>query len=130
MPSRKEVYAIIDEEAEYAKKFDRSESIPGRIKDADKPLEVWLLWMEEYLAEARKAATSSYDKNKALDRLRCVLSLGVNAAVYLGLPRRSDVESPKPTGRTVSVQGSVRNSIINTGNNNSLFEDLFGKGKQ
>ena len=87
--SRNEVYEIIDEESEYAKKWDIERSnYPESVKDSEKPLEVWLLWMEEYLAAARKAATSSYDKSQALDELRCVLSLGINAATYHGLPRR------------------------------------------
>lgn len=88
--TNQEVFEIVEEEQSFAKQWDIGRSkFPESVADAEKPLEVWLLWMEQYLADARKAATASYDKTRALDRLRCVLSLGLNAAVYHGLPRRN-----------------------------------------
>lgn len=86
--TREKVYDIITREAEYAKKYDIPKSSAGRIKDSDKNLETWLLWMEQYIAEARKEATIGYDKYKASGYLRQALSIGVNAAMYLGLPER------------------------------------------
>lgn len=89
--TREEVYNIITDEGEYAKKYDCKESTPPiSTADKDKPLEVWLLWVEQYVAEARKAATSEYNREEALKNLRCALSLGVNAAIYHGLPKRKN----------------------------------------
>ena len=90
-----EVFGIVRGEMDYAKKYDeRRSSFPDSVGDKDKPVEVWLLWMEEYLAKARAAATAGYDKTEALAQLRRVLSLGFNCASYHGLPAR---ETPPDT---------------------------------
>jgi len=44
--------------------------------------------MEQYLVDARKAATNGCNKPEALQNLRKILSLGLNAAMRHGLPRR------------------------------------------
>jgi hypothetical protein len=91
--TREQVYDIITAEGDYAKKFDCGvSSPPDNICDADKPLELWICWMEQYLSDARKAVTNGYCKPKALHLLRSVLSLGVNAAMYHGLPDREKLE--------------------------------------
>lgn len=87
--TREEVNEVVAREGKFAKRYDCGKSSPpSQLADADKPLELWLLWMEQYLHEARKAVTSGYDKKKALHKLRVVLSLGTNAAMYHGLPSR------------------------------------------
>ena len=73
----------------YAKVNSVKVAYPDSVADKDKPVEVWLCWMQQYLDDARKAATAGYDKTKALDRLRCILNLGVNCAMYHGLPERN-----------------------------------------
>lgn len=88
--TREEVFGVVQGEMDYAKKWDAERStFPDSVGDKDKPLEVWLLWMEEYLAKARAAATAGYDKTAALAHLRRVLSLGFNCATYHGLPARA-----------------------------------------
>lgn len=92
--TREEVFAIIGGEMDYARKYDEERSrFPDSVGDKDKPVEVWLLWMEEYLAKARAAATADYDKTAALGYLRSALSLGVNCALYHGLPPRQPVQA-------------------------------------
>ncbi len=92
---REEVFTVIEGEMDYAKKWDIGRSqYPDSLADAEKPVEVWLLWMEEYLSKARSAATAGYDKNKALDFLRQALSLGINCATYHGLPPRQPKTTP------------------------------------
>lgn len=87
--TRQQISDIIAKEAKFAKRYDCGKSQPPyQLADKDKPLELWLLWMEQYLLEARQAITSGYDKQKALHKLRVVLSLGTNAAIYHGLPNR------------------------------------------
>lgn len=87
--SANDVFLIVKDEMEYAKKWDIGRSVfPESHADKDKNLETWLLWMQRYLNKACDEATGNYDKTKALDRLRCVLSLGFNAAMYHGLPER------------------------------------------
>lgn len=93
--TREEVFAIIGGEMDYAKKYDEERSrFPDSVSDKDKPVEVWLLWMEEYLAKARAAATADYDKTAALAYLRSALALGVNCATYHGLPPRQPKAPP------------------------------------
>jgi hypothetical protein len=87
--TRQEVRAIVDEEAVFSEKWDR-ERPEGSIADADKPVEVWLGWMQVYLQEAMKATVLGYDKTAALNNLRCVLNLGEACAQYHGLPRRAE----------------------------------------
>lgn len=88
--TREEISAILVEEAEYAKQFDCGVSEPPRrYSDADKPLDVWLLFMQCYLNEAVHAHTIEHNRDKALECLRKVLSLGTNAALHHGLPRRT-----------------------------------------
>ncbi|MEY4722854.1 MAG: hypothetical protein RLZZ324_367 [Candidatus Parcubacteria bacterium] len=88
--TEEQVFDAVSSERNYAKRYDVQPSqSPDHVGDADKPIEVWLLWMEQYLTEARAAATSGYDKDMALRLLRRVLSLGVNCAMYHGLPPRT-----------------------------------------
>jgi len=84
-----QVCKVVRHEQEFAKQFDCGVShAPDALADKDKPLELWLLWMEQYIADARRAMTSGFNRPLALDRLRCVLSIGMNAAMYHGIPER------------------------------------------
>ena len=86
--TREEVYELIDGELKYARKWDDQRSEES-LKDKDKPVESWILWMEQYLSLARQAATESLDKTKALDNLRKVTALGVACMEYNDTPIRS-----------------------------------------
>ncbi len=85
--TRQEIRTIVDEEARFAEKWD-NERPAGSLADADKPIEVWLAWMEVYLRKAMDATVIGYDKIAALHNLRCVLNLGETCAQHHGLPRR------------------------------------------
>lgn len=84
---RKLVYDLIDGEIEYAQHWDKMRPESSQ-KDADKPIEAWLLWMEEYLSRARKAATTSVDKTEALENIRKLAGLAVNCMTYHPTPAR------------------------------------------
>ena len=87
--TREYVYKIITREGEHAKKWDIERSkFPDSLMDADKPVEQWLYWIEAYLDKAKAAVLGGYDKTEALHNLRKALSLGVNCAMYHGLPER------------------------------------------
>lgn len=92
--TREQVYQIITQEGEYAQKYDCKTSVPPEsICDAEKPLELWLLWIGQYIADAQKAATNGYNREEALESLRCALSMGVNAAMHHGLPQREQKDT-------------------------------------
>ncbi len=87
--TREEVQQIVAEEQAHGDLFDcRESTLPKQHAHKDKSLETWLFWMQGTLAEAQRAITIDKDRDKALDRLRVALSLGTNAAMYHGLPRR------------------------------------------
>ncbi len=83
--SREEVYAAIDSEREYQKKWDTAES-SGKHEAA-----AWILFMEQYLQEAReiesKAAAEDV-RGKVLSKIRCVAALGVACMEQHGAPKR------------------------------------------
>ena len=79
----------VKQEFDHAKYWD-DQRPPGSQKDKDKSVETWLLWMEEYLGQARRAATLTIDKGEALKNLRRVLNLGFNCAMYHDMPGRED----------------------------------------
>lgn len=87
--TRDEVYGLIDQERAYQNKWDELED-PNRQKDADKSVETWILWMEEYLAKAREASLHPVDKSEALGNIRKVLGLGVACLEYKGGPPRDE----------------------------------------
>lgn len=68
---RSEVYEAIDSERDY------QDAKWGSIGQHPHEVEVWLLLMEQYLADARKAWASSPRDEAALLELRKVVSLGV-----------------------------------------------------
>ena len=85
--NREDVYILIDQERAYQQKWDEIED-PARQKDKDKSVETWILWMEEYLALARKASLKPVDKSEALSNIRKVVGLGVACLEYKGGPAR------------------------------------------
>jgi len=91
MPTRQEVYDIISSERDYQVKWDRDRTADPTINsymDKDKPVETWLLWMEEYLSQARSYATSSFDKGSSMDQVRKVAALAVACMEYHGAAKR------------------------------------------
>jgi hypothetical protein len=86
---RQEVYKLIDGEREYQKKWDRKREEEGRpARDSNFPVGAWILWMEEYLQRARKAATDNTDKTEALECVRKVTALGVACMEVNDTPAR------------------------------------------
>ena len=91
MPTREEVYEAISSERDYQNKWDETrEAHPelGSYMDRDKPVETWILWMEEYLSEARTGATNSIDKSGSLENIRKVAALAVACMEYHGVSKR------------------------------------------
>ena len=87
---RKEVYRLIDGERAYQDKWDierASKALPTRDKYAN--VETWLLWMDEYMARAKKAAAENVVKTPVLDIVRKITALGVACMEYVdGTPER------------------------------------------
>lgn len=103
--TREEVYALIDAEREYQKHWDEKRKTEAEVLggaqqlDKDKPVEAWILWMENYLLDARTAATKSLNKAHALEAIRKVTALGVACMEYNDTkPRVKIVESSRPSG--------------------------------
>ncbi len=94
---RQEVYKLIDREREYQKFWDekrKTEPCGGgaQLLDKDKPVESWILWMEQYLSLAREAATKSINKIAALENIRKVVAMGVACMEYNETPPRKEVK--------------------------------------
>ena len=85
--TREEVRAVVDTEARFAQKWDHDRPL-GSMADADKPIEVWLGWMQVYIQESMRALVLGGGEAIALNNLRCVLNLGETCAQYHGLPKR------------------------------------------
>lgn len=86
--TREEVYKLLDGERAYQNFWDEKRKTETDVKggaqllDKDKPVEAWILWMENYLLEARTAATKSLNKEEALEFIRKVTALGVACMEY------------------------------------------------
>ena len=86
-----EVINEVKAEFEYAQRWDRERKERGASEyemDRNKSVETWILWIEEYLAKARIAATNSTDKTAALEEVRKVANLALACLVYQGCPSR------------------------------------------
>lgn len=90
MPSREQVFQAINTERAYQDKWDNARKEQGinSYMDKDKPVETWILWMEEYMHEARTRATAQFDKTSALSNIRKVAALAVACMEYHGAPER------------------------------------------
>lgn len=88
--TREDVYKLIDGERAYQnhwddkRKAEADDKIVGGAQqlDKDKPVEAWILWMENYLLDARTAATKSLNKADALEAIRKVAALAVACMEY------------------------------------------------
>lgn len=76
---REQVYKLIDGEREYQDgRWDAARVKAGKPRRKDYGVvEAWILWMEEWLGYARKAAANNIDKAEALANIRKVTALGV-----------------------------------------------------
>jgi hypothetical protein len=86
-----EVIKEIETEFEYSQRWDkrrREKNEPEINMDENKPIESWILWMEEYLHRARHEAAISTDKTAALHEVRKVANLAVACLAYRGCPVR------------------------------------------
>jgi hypothetical protein len=86
-----DVIEKVKAEFEYSQRWDRTRVMnnePEYKMDKNKPVESWILWMEEYLAKARREATMSTDKVLALHQIRKVANLALACLVYQGCPAR------------------------------------------
>ena len=89
MANRDEVFRAIDSERIYQTKWDKCES------DGKHELGAWILFMQDYLAEARVLITRGATEKTALDTLhtiREVIALGVACMEQHGAPTRRDEE--------------------------------------
>lgn len=87
---REEVYKLIDGEREYQDaKWDAQRATAGEPLRKDYGVaEAWILWMEEWLSYARKAAANNIDKTEALEMVRKATALGVACMEYHDTPAR------------------------------------------
>ncbi len=88
MATRAEVYAAIDGEREYQ---DRRWNADTTTSEGKHSLEEWIVYMEDYLAEAKHilSRTAWQDgQSKALDAIRKVTALGVACMEQHGAPQR------------------------------------------
>ncbi len=91
MLTRKEVFEAIDSERIYQEKWDKErEENPnlGSYNDRDKPVETWILWMEEYINKARHSATANFDKSTALENVCKIAALATACMEYHGVVKR------------------------------------------
>ena len=85
---REDVYRLINGERDYQNHWDEKRKTEAEVLggaqqlDKDKPVEAWILWMENYLLEARTAATKSLNKAHALEAIRKVAALAVACMEY------------------------------------------------
>jgi hypothetical protein len=90
--TRKDVFTALDTERIYQKRRwgVRSPYDAGEFTEQKKPIESFILYMEDYLQEARRAASRLPDGYRtALDALRKVVALGVACFEQHGVaPRR------------------------------------------
>jgi hypothetical protein len=80
-------------EFEYSQRWDKARianNEPEHKMDKNKPVESWILWMDEYLCRARSEATKSTDKLLALHEIRKVANLALACLTYQGCPLRLD----------------------------------------
>ncbi len=85
MTPRSEVYKALDGERDYQKKWQKCES------EGMHELAAYILFMEDYLAEARNQITRGADElsgSKVLVSIRKVTALGVAAMEQHGAPLR------------------------------------------
>lgn len=143
MPTRREVYNVIDGERDYQDSLRRStatdESVYANIQPvlsneigivkvlADQALVAISMGKGPHGSGSRNGLNEGEDSR---DALRKLIAVAVRALETHGCPPRNLPEGPKPSGRTVSIQGSANNSIINTGNDNNIFSDLFKRNRR
>lgn len=85
------VIEIVKAEFEYSQSWDKVRKANGEPEhkmDQNKSVETWILWMEQYLANARLETTKSADKTAALHEIRQVASLAILCLVHQGCPER------------------------------------------
>ena len=84
----KDIMEIIDSEVEYAKGLWEGLSTTVRpLKDADKPVEFWVLHIHRYVEKAVKG-TYGTDKTPALEAIRKIAALAVRCMENNETPRR------------------------------------------
>lgn len=86
-----QVIETVKSEFEYSQRWDKAREAKGEPEhkmDRNKPVESWILWMEQYLANARLEATKSTDKTAALHEVRKVANLALACLAYQGCPKR------------------------------------------
>jgi hypothetical protein len=93
--TREEVYKLIDGERTYQDaKWDVARAKAGKPLRKDYGVvEAWIVWMEEWLGYARKAASTNIDKTEALANIRKVAALGVACMEVHETPPRIMPES-------------------------------------
>jgi hypothetical protein len=90
---RSDVYKVIDGERDYQDSMWNADTTAS--KGLHTPGE-FLLMMEHYIAEARRAYCSAGEPQattKMLDRMRCVTGLGIACFEQNGVPARGEAQS-------------------------------------
>jgi hypothetical protein len=120
MATRQEVYNVIDGERDY-----QDAQRPDRFTESVLPVSGELLCIRTYLGYADNSYTNNPGEApiETLEHIRKIAAMCVRAMEHHGAPPRT--KTTKSSQRSVSIGGSVDNSIINTGNNNTIFDDLF-----
>lgn len=99
-PARREqVYQILDGEVEYAMSLWDAGQKENSWPDKEKPVECWLVWMDTYISEAKKAATRSANKMVALDNIRKAAGLAVSCMTYHPVRTRAEENAEKEKKR-------------------------------
>lgn len=86
---RSEVYDFIDSEIDYAAKWDKLPRSERPLRDAEKPVEFWLVMMDNYLSAAKQACYDT-DKTEALDAIRKIAALCVRCMMHNEPPPRTE----------------------------------------
>ena len=86
----KKVMQIIDSEVDYASgKWDALSRNERPLKDADKPVEFWLMFIRAYLRKAEDACYGT-DKTQAMENVRKIAALCVRCITHHKTPERKD----------------------------------------
>ena len=85
----KKVLEVIDSEVDFAKGWDELSRDERPLKDSEKPVEFWIMHIQNYLDKARKSCYG-VDKTDALENIRKAAGLCVQYMEHNPTPKRSN----------------------------------------
>jgi hypothetical protein len=89
LPTREEVFQIINAEREYQERRWGFVSPSGKLVPVSHSVGDYIVLMDNYLAEAKRAFAKNHGDTAALNELRKVVALGVACFEQNGLPDRA-----------------------------------------